>query len=80
MRGVLWEERRFADGQGSYFFSPACGQIRLHLGETRSQKSLDDRPAPIGGGVCADEMGLGMFFVVVTLECFQLSWRTNMKF
>lgn len=32
LNSLLWEERQFSDGQGSYFFSPACGQIRLHLG------------------------------------------------
>ena len=57
LNSLLWEERQFADGQGTYFFSPACGQIRLHLGGTGTRKTTAV-PAPVGG-ILADDMGLG---------------------
>ena len=52
---LMWEERQFSDGQGSYFFSPAVGQIRLHLGGNCKNR-MDTLPV---GGILADEMGLG---------------------
>ena len=68
LNSLLWEERQFADGQGSYFFSPACGQIRLWL-RGNGSKNVDAGPAPVGG-ILADEMGLGTrFWVKCVFEC-----------
>jgi hypothetical protein len=47
INSILWEERSWWDGGGSYYYSPALGQVRL------------DRPATMHGGILADEMGLG---------------------
>jgi len=44
INSILWEERRFLDG-GSYYYSPALGQIRLN------------KPPVTVGGCLADEMG-----------------------
>jgi hypothetical protein len=61
---LLWEELEFADGQGTYFFSPAVGQVRLVLGGTKN--NLQASPAPVGG-ILADEMGLGKTVQVLAL-------------
>eukprot|EP00977_Amphora_coffeiformis_P027521 scaffold34618_cov159-Amphora_coffeaeformis.AAC.12 len=53
---LMWEERQFSDGQGSYFFSPAVGQIRLHLGGNGRNRMKENLPV---GGILADMMGLG---------------------
>lgn len=54
LNALLWEERQFADGQGSYFFSPAVGQIRLTLGGLKKHTKIMS-PPPVGGILC-DEM------------------------
>lgn len=46
VNSILWEERKWLDG-GTYYWSPALGQLRL------------DKPPTMHGGILADEMGLG---------------------
>jgi hypothetical protein len=46
LNSILWEERKWLDG-GTYYWSPALGQLRL------------DKPPTMHGGILADEMGLG---------------------
>lgn len=53
LNALLWEERQFADGHGSYFFSPAVGQLRLTLGAT---KKHSNKNPPSVGGLLVDEM------------------------
>lgn len=49
LNALLWEKREFQDG-GTYWYSPALGQVRL---------TLNTGGQVVRGGILADEMGLG---------------------
>ena len=78
LNALLWEERQFADGLGTYFYSPAVGQIRLLLGGNPTKQrgrlnglgqnhAMPQRPSV--GGILSDEMGLGKTAQVLALIC-----------
>ena len=56
LNSLLWEQREFQDG-GTYWYSPALGQVRLTLGND----------SVVRGGVLADEMGLGKTLQMICL-------------
>jgi len=59
INSILWEQREFLEG-GSYFYSPALGQIRL------------GKPPDTRGGILADEMGLGKTLEMVSIIALTL--------
>jgi hypothetical protein len=50
VNSIFWEQRQFPDG-GTYYYSPALGQLRLFLGQ-----AVDKRPQEVKGGLLCDEV------------------------
>ena len=56
LNSLFWEERQWAPGvDGSYFYSPQLGELRL------------ERPPVVRGGLLCDEMGLGKTLEITAL-------------
>lgn len=56
LNSMLWEERRFQEGD-CYYYSPALGQARLRLGGCKGRQAAAAGDRVVKGGILADEMG-----------------------